>query len=887
MHAIQKKKLKWLMSQKIIFFMITIVVVWGMYLLSVPSLRQNSSVPETEYIKSEIVKLSKQYVQALAKENRKDGLSTGKIQTAVLLTNMLDRIEQLENQLHKVIINSTETFATMVKEIKTLNKTILKIQRNKSTSFTDVCVIPNDPGYPHCAERVEWLKLHWKAREYRDSGVNGTICSILHYLSNSEDHCPKNYRIVKSIVPSTFNQTAENNCLTRIHDTAYPACKEKIEWMKQFWQSDPTYTSHGVDGSICSIVKFLSEVESWCPLMHGRTVNTYQCAIPKVSEFPHCGDKVAWMKKFWESDPCYAKASVNGSVCSFIAYLGEVEAWCPLLPGRKRIDTPVAFSGPAFKPDVMQNSLERLLDILHAGREEIKYKWMSARITRLWPQWLQGKKGLQERVKLDSYGKMKILIYIGLLADEKIYHFAEQATKGGPLGELVQWSDLIVSLYLLGHDITLSMNKVGRGEKSLPNILKKSITGSCPTDQKSEYDIIYTDYIGLSHMIRKFKNVNSIKCHLRLVDSFGTEAQFNHKATARGGKSRNLYGYHDLDLKQYNTMFPHSPDNTFLGFIVENKLEEKDVVKKKRIALVYGKHVSMWKDSSKIAFLDIVQRYFEVHATVGDAGEGQKVSYLLPRYVINHGVVTGGEYQKLLREATLFVGLGFPYEGPAPLEAIANGCFFLNAKLVPPLGRSNDKFFKQKPTERLLTSQHPYAERYIGAPYVYTVDLSNEKEVEEAMEDMETKAVPPHLPFEFTYEGMLERLYAFTKHHNFCNQRNGRTNPTWPPLSARKILVGNVNEGCDVVCAKKDKICEPAYFPSLNAKEHFPSCNSKSHKPSLVAPGIMKNSECIQQANKFFYSCTAKSEFTKRLCPCRDFVKGQTALCKDCLDGLL
>lgn len=57
----------------------------------------------------------------------------------------------------------------------------------------------------------------------------------------------------------------------------------------------------------------------------------------------------------------------------------------------------------------MQNSLERLLDILHAGREEIKYKWMSARITRLWPQWLQGKKGLQERVKLDSYGKMKVL----------------------------------------------------------------------------------------------------------------------------------------------------------------------------------------------------------------------------------------------------------------------------------------------------------------------------------------------------------------------------------------------------------------------------------------------------------------------------------------------
>ena len=29
----------------------------------------------------------------------------------------------------------------------------------------------------------------------------------------------------------------------------------------------------------------------------------------------------------------------------------------------------------------------------------------------------------------------------------------------------------------------------------------------------------------------------------------------------------------------------------------------------------------------------------------------------------------------------LFIGLGFPYEGPAPLEAIAQGCVFLNPKV--------------------------------------------------------------------------------------------------------------------------------------------------------------------------------------------------------------
>ena len=30
----------------------------------------------------------------------------------------------------------------------------------------------------------------------------------------------------------------------------------------------------------------------------------------------------------------------------------------------------------------------------------------------------------------------------------------------------------------------------------------------------------------------------------------------------------------------------------------------------------------------------------------------------------------------------LFIGLGFPFEGPGPLEAIANGAVFLNPKVI-------------------------------------------------------------------------------------------------------------------------------------------------------------------------------------------------------------
>lgn len=48
----------------------------------------------------------------------------------------------------------------------------------------------------------------------------------------------------------------------------------------------------------------------------------------------------------------------------------------------------------------------------------------------------------------------------------------------------------------------------------------------------------------------------------------------------------------------------------------------------------------------------------------------------------------------------LFIGFGFPYEGPAPLEAIANGCVFLQARFHPPHSSLNHEFFRGKPTSR-------------------------------------------------------------------------------------------------------------------------------------------------------------------------------------------
>lgn len=81
---------------------------------------------------------------------------------------------------------------------------------------------------------------------------------------------------------------------------------------------------------------------------------------------------------------------------------------------------------------------------------------------------------------------VQILIHIGALSDKSGFKLAENANHGGPLGELVQWSDLIACLYLLGHTIDITTEF-----KHLMFFLVPE--NACV----STYDVIYTDIMGL------------------------------------------------------------------------------------------------------------------------------------------------------------------------------------------------------------------------------------------------------------------------------------------------------------------------------------------------------------------------------------------------------
>ncbi|KAG8540068.1 hypothetical protein GDO81_019891, partial [Engystomops pustulosus] len=95
----------------------------------------------------------------------------------------------------------------------------------------------------------------------------------------------------------------------------------------------------------------------------------------------------------------------------------------------------------------------------------------------------------------------------------------------------------------------------------------------------------------------------------------------------------------------------HTPDNSFLGFVVEQHLNASDIrhmndIKRQNQSLVYGKVDNFWKDKNK--YLDIIHTYMEIHGTVHEKG-----TVHMPNYVKNHGILSGRDLQFLLRETTV------------------------------------------------------------------------------------------------------------------------------------------------------------------------------------------------------------------------------------------
>ncbi|KRY31301.1 Alpha-1,6-mannosylglycoprotein 6-beta-N-acetylglucosaminyltransferase A [Trichinella spiralis] len=580
--------------------------------------------------------------------------------------------------------------------------------------------------------------------------------------------------------------------------------------------------------------------------------------------YPSCSEKIMWMENNWRKYSCYGQLGVDETRCSIFTYLSRLERQCPLIWRQQ-----VQLAGDDIRPLLLPN-----ISHLHASMDDNaqNYKWMKERMTSTWSDWSEAYSWLKRnRRHLLPKKQLTILVHMGFLTKASGFKFGESAFTGGPLGELVQWSDLITTLHFFGHRLLISSES-----STLKSTLSQYSSSSsfCGALTGDEPDLIFTDIIGINQIRRISANFYSkYTCRLRVLDSFGTQAQFNHapyfKAhIAQLGKD-NPWGGHSLKLGQFFTFYPHSPDNSFLGFVVKRQKDVKPRVERKNITLLYGKN-AYWNDFTKI--LDSIKDLVEIHATVNPDDQ-----HLLPSYVVNHGVLDSGRFNLLNREAKIFLGLGFPYEGPAPLEAVANGLVFINPKFSAPRSRLNETFFAKKPTLRQLKSQNSYMEDYIGEPYVFTVDISDRPALRAAVKQALQAEFEPHVPWEFTAEGMLERVAYYFLHQDFCEPDHLPLN-----ISQLRIYVGESGASCSDTCSKHGFFCEPSFFSLINVRSviaRFSLCPEFATVADLHAPSFSQN-VCFLQENQHLLNCASdSSRDIQRICPCRSFRPGQVAFC--------
>uniref|UniRef100_A0A671YTW1 alpha-1,6-mannosyl-glycoprotein 6-beta-N-acetylglucosaminyltransferase n=1 Tax=Sparus aurata TaxID=8175 RepID=A0A671YTW1_SPAAU len=121
-----------------------------------------------------------------------------------------------------------------------------------------------------------------------------------------------------------------------------------------------------------------------------------QCETPKDPRYPDCPSKMDWMRARWTSDPCYAFYGVDGSDCSFLVYLSEVEWFCPPLAWRNQTATPT-LKPPPKRQAVFQSEIGTLLEQVGTGKESLSF--MKRRIRRMAAQWASAARRLDDKLR--------------------------------------------------------------------------------------------------------------------------------------------------------------------------------------------------------------------------------------------------------------------------------------------------------------------------------------------------------------------------------------------------------------------------------------------------------------------------------------------------------
>ena len=173
--------------------------------------------------------------------------------------------------------------------------------------------------------------------------------------------------------------------------------------------------------------------------------------------------------------------------------------------------------------------------------------------------------------------------------------------------------------------------------------------------------------------------------------------------------------------------------------------------------------------------------HFEIHTSITD-GELDPIPIFAGSdsmiRIENHSALSPSDFFKLLTEAKILIGFGFPFEGPSPIQALRAGTYFFNPIFNLPAGRPEVKnspkeeyirdFFNDKPTFRKLTSQIPYLETLKDNHYIISAPMNQTDELNKIFERIRNQnQFEKQILKIFTPDAMANRIFELL-HVNYC-----------------------------------------------------------------------------------------------------------------------
>jgi len=190
--------------------------------------------------------------------------------------------------------------------------------------------------------------------------------------------------------------------------------------------------------------------------------------------------------------------------------------------------------------------------------------------------------------------------------------------------------------------------------------------------------------------------------------------------------------------------------NTFLGFYVDTPIQG---IAKKRQGIIWGKRPKYLKNHD--FFLRKIADEVNLISTVSQS--------LIPHHGINFiGKQSKHDWFRLLAESQFILGLGDPVMGPTGVEAMAQGCVYINPRELRIINENSDRIE--------IKSQHDpmadIANTENKEKYVCEYSKGNVAEALSCIRNIKGNLVP-YIPKDFRNENHMQRvktifgLYSF------------------------------------------------------------------------------------------------------------------------------